>query len=409
VSRNKKVLTETPDLTELLSIGVFSKIVPKPIVDRALEQLDRASKRVRLFPASAVVYFVMAMSLFRNPPMEEILRIFTEACKQLSRQEGIDFPIPNKSAISQARSRLGSDVMRLIADDVLKPIAPPDFSGAWYRGMRIMAIDGTCFDVPDESENVAFFGYPSFSRGETAFPQVRVVALVETGTKKVTAAEFGPYKTSEQVLTTALINRAKLTPEMLLLADRNFVGYPLWSRIMSSEAKVLWRAKVGLNLPILESFPDGSNLSRLRDSKNAKLPDYPIRVIEYNLKDEKLPPGSENPGQEKYRLVTNIFDHKLAPALELAALYHERWEIETLYREFKTSLQGASTTLRSKTPELVLQELWGLLLVHFTLRVLMAESAWQVGIDPDKLSFLGAVRIVQRKVPLMAVFPPNEM
>ena len=400
-------LAETPNLTDLLSIGLFSKIVPKPTIDRALKQLGRESKRVRLFPATAVVYFTMAMSLFRTPPLEEILRIFSEACKQLSRQDGIDFQIPNKSAISQARIRLGSETMRLIADEVLKPIAPPEFAGAWYRGMRIMAIDGSCFEVPDESANIKFFGYQSTSRGEPAFPQARVVSLVETGTKVITAAEIGPYSCSEQALTTALIERAKLTPDMVLRADRNFPGYPLWSKSIASGAKLLWRAKVGLNLPIMESLPDGSYLSRFRDSRDSKLPFIPVRVIEYSLNDDNLPPGSEKPGLEKYRLVTNIFDHELAPAQELAALYHERWEIETLYGEFKKSLRGASTVLRSKTPDLVLQELWGLILVHFTLRVLMAESAWQVGLDPDKLSFIGAVRITQRKAPLIAVFPPR--
>jgi hypothetical protein len=277
--------------------------------------------------------------------------------------------------------------MRLIADRVLKPIAQADFPNAWYKGLRLMSFDGTCFDTPDESENASFFGYPSASRGQTAFPQVRVLALVETGTRTVTAAEMGPYRTSEHALTTTLLEKGKLTPKMLLLADRNFFCYRLWSKATATGAKLVWRAKVKLNLSVLEVLSDGSFISEINDSQDKKAKPIKVRVIEYKLKDTKISPENDQPGEDKYRLITNIFDHKLAPSDELAALYHERWEIETLYGEFKTVLQGASTVLRSKTPELVLQELWGLILVHFALRRLMAESAWHARLDPDKLKF----------------------
>jgi hypothetical protein len=318
------------------------------------------------------------------------------------------FKAPSKSSISEARSKLGFEPMRMIADSVLKPIAPHGFPGAWYRGMRLMAFDGTCFNLPDEKRNIDYFGYPSVSRGEPAFPQARVVSLVETGTKAVTAAEIGVCGTSEQTLTSTLIERGKLAPDMLVLADRNFVGYPLWSKAVSlTEAKLLWRCKIGLKLPIQENLPDGSFLSFIRDSRNRNLPSLPVRIVEYILRDEESPPEADPIGQVKYRLLTNIFDHKEAPAAELAALYHERWEIENMYGELKKSLCHGFLTLRSKTPELVLQELWGMILFHYSLRTVMAESTMRYGVKPNKLSFIKCVRILRRKLPLVAASPPR--
>jgi hypothetical protein len=158
---------------------------------------------------------------------------------------------------------------------------------------------------------------------------------------------------------------------------------------------------------MIDVLPDGSFTSLIRDSqdKNAEL--RKVRVIEYKLIDKNFDPGTEQTVEEKYRIITNIFDHELAPAEELATLYHERWEIETLYGEFKKGLHAVSTILRSKTPDLVIQELWGLMLVHFALRELMAESAWQVKLDPDRLSFKGALYVLRRKLPQAAAFPPR--
>jgi hypothetical protein len=237
-----------------------------------------------------------------------------------------------------------------------------------------------------------------------------VVSLIETGTKVVTAAEIGAYRTSEQALTSALIERGKLAPDMLVLADRNFVGYHLWHKAVTlTDAKLLWRGKIGLKLPIQENLPDGSFLSFIQDSRNKNSPKLPVRIIEYTLRDEVDPSGAEPIGQEKYRLFTNIFDHKAAPAGELAAMYHERWKIENMYGELKKSLFHGLLTLRSKTPELVLQELWGLILFHYCLRSMMAESAIRAGVNPDKLSFIKCVRIIRRKLPLVAASPPRRI
>ena len=263
-----------------------------------------------------------------------------------------------------------------------------------------MALDGSCMDVADEAANAEYFGYPGASRGDSAFPQARLLGLVECGTHAVVAAQVAPYSRSEQAMAEQLLP-AKLAPDMLVLADRNFYGFKLWQLACTSGAKLVWRVKANLKLPVQQLLPDGSYLSTVFDSSDRhQRTGQVVRVIDYTLQDSATAP------QDSYRLVTNILDPADAPALELAALYHERWEIEGVFDEFKTHLRANSTVLRSKTPELVQQELWGLLLAHFAIRELMAQAAWPRGIDPDRLSFTHAVRVIKRKMPQAAAVPP---
>jgi hypothetical protein len=361
-----------------------------------------------MFPAAAVVYFIITMSLWREAPIEEVLRILVENITVYYNGNKV-IACPGKSSISRARTKIGSDVMKEIADRILKPIATSINSESWYNNMRLMALDGSNLDLPDEIENKEAFGYPSSSRGETAFPQVRILSLVETGTYVITAAEIGPYRRSEQEMAAAIIERGKLHNNMLLLADRNFYGYGLWSKAILTGAKLLWRVKTNLNLPIEVILPDNSYISTIYDSKNRKtcIP-LKVRVIEYKLKDlSKNNNDVGYVGQDTYRLLTNIYDPLFAPSTELAKLYHERWEIESLYGEFKKTLLSNSTVIRSKTPLLVEQELWGLIIIHYALRNLMAHAAWEHKIDPDKLSFKNSVFVVRRKLPQLAAFPPS--
>ena len=263
-----------------------------------------------------------------------------------------------------------------------------------------MALDGSGMDVADEAANAKAFGYPSASRGQSAFPQLRLLGLVECGTHVVTAAQAGPYEQSEQAMAATLLP-SKLEPDMLVPADRNFYGFKLWRIADASGAKLLWRVKSNLKLPVERVLSDGSYLSTVYDSEDrTRSRGQRVRVIEYALQDSAVPT------QESYRLLTNLLDPEQAPALELAALYHERWEIEGVFDEFKTHLRANSTVLRSKTPELVLQELWGLLLAHFAIRQLMAQAAWPRALDPDRLSFTHAVRVIKRKMPQAAAVPP---
>jgi hypothetical protein len=266
--------------------------------------------------------------------------------------------------------------------------------------MRLIALDGSCMDVADESANAEFFGYPGASRGQSAFPQARLLGLVECGTHVVVSAEIAPYASSEQSMAAQLLPRA-LKPDMLVLADRNFFGFKLWRIACATQAKLVWRAKADRKLAVDRRLPDGSYLATVFDSEDKRRTDgQVVRVVEYGLEN------SATPTERSYRLVTNILDPNLAPALELAALYHERWEVEGVFDEFKTHLRANSTVLRSKTPDLVLQEMWGLLLAHFAIRQLMVRAAWPRGLDPDVLSFSHAVRVIKRKLPQAAAIPP---
>ena len=399
MARTRKALPAKVDVAHLISAGVLASVCPRWMIEEVLADTGRSSQRERLLPAPAVVYYVMALALWREAPLEEVLRVVCEGLQWLGGGEAAAVQA-SKSAISQARTRLGCEVMRQLAERVLRPLAAPGAPGAWYRGLRVMALDGSCMDVADEAANAEFFGYPGASRGQSAFPQARVLGLVECGTHVVTGAEIAPCGHSEQALAARLLP-AHLQPDMLVLADRNFYGFQLWQTACASGAMLAWRIKSNLKLPVEQMLADGSYLSTVFDSADwRRRAGQTVRVIDYTLQE------SAAPVQSSYRLVTNILDPAQAPGLELAALYHERWEIEGVFDEFKTHLKANSTVLRSKTPELVQQEVWGLLLAHFAVRQLMAQAAWPRGIDPDALSFTHAVRVIKRKLPQAAAIPP---
>lgn len=398
MARTRKALPQRVDVAHLISVGVLASICPRTLIDEVLAETDRASKRNRLLPAPAVVYFVMVLALWREAPIEEVLRVVCQSLQWLS--GGSHAFEASKAAISQARTRLGAQAMRRIAERVLRPIAEPGAPGCWYRGRRVMALDGSCMDVADEAGNAQYFGYPGGGRGDSAFPQLRALGLVECGTHVVAAAEIAPCVISERAMAAEALPRW-LDREMLLLADRGFYGFKLWTAACDTGAALLWRVSSPLKLPREQELGDGSYLSTVYDSaEHARKNGQRVRVIDYELL------GAVTPTKDEYRLVTNLLDPEEAPALELAALYHERWEIEGVFDEFKTHLRGASTVLRSKTPELVQQEFWGLLLAHFAVRQLMAQAAWRHELDPDELSFTGAVRVIKRNLPQAAAVSP---
>ena len=270
-----------------------------------------------------------------------------------------------------------------------------------------MSLDGTTLDVSDTPENTRAFGRPGSGRGVNAtgaFPQLRLVALVENGTHALCGAQLGDSRTHEVRLAAAVV--PTLTGEMLCLADRGFLGYDLFQQASATGAALVWRAKVIQQLPVLEQFPDGSYRSELRWNRHCRSPDrtpIPVRVVAYTL------PGMVD-AAVVYRLVTNILDAARAPAVDLARLYHERWEIETAFDEFKTHLRGGQRVLRSKTSALVQQEAWGFLLAHFALRALMHEAALGAlprARDPDTMSFVHVVRVTRRTLSHLAAIPPS--
>jgi hypothetical protein len=309
--------------------------------------------------------------------------------------------VAGKSGISQARSRLGPEPLKKLYETIVAPIAEQRTKGAWYRQWQLMSLDGSTLDVADTVDNDQAFGRPGASRGCSAYPKIRFVGLLENGTHVLWAAQVDKYATDEITLAQAVVPALK--KGMLCLADRFFPGYQLWRKAAQTGADLLWRVRHNARLEVDKRLADGSYLSRIypsaSDRRNQRKA-IVVRVIEYRLKDVA---GTE----PIYRLITTILDPKLAPAKELAALYHERWEIETTLDELKTHLRGAQIVLRSKTPELVQQEFYGLLMAHFAIRGLMHEAALQANEDPDRLSFLHAVRVVQRRMARWVAIPPS--
>jgi Transposase DDE domain len=291
--------------------------------------------------------------------------------------------------------------VKKLYDAVVAPIAEKGTKGAWYRQWRLVSLDGSTLDVADSAVNAKAFGRPGASRGRSAFPKIRFVALLENGTHVLWAAHMGKYATDELTLAKRVV--PALRQGMLCLADRFFPSYKLWRRAAATGADLLWRTRRNARLDVEKRLPDGSYLSRIYGSTSDRRKGRKgivVRVIDYRLKNVK---GAE----AIYRLITTILDHEKAPAQELAALYHERWEIETTLDELKTHLRGAQIVLRSKTPELVRQEFFGLLMAHFAIRGLMHEAALKADEDPDRLSFLHSVRVVQRRMARYGAIPPS--
>jgi hypothetical protein len=386
-------------LSDHISLGVIARAVPPERVRQVLAETGRASERERDLPAQVMVYYAIALALYMGSSTREVLRCLLEALRWLWGAEAVK--VAGKSGISQARSRLGDLPLRRLYEALVHPIATRATKGAWYRRWRLVSLDGSCLDVADTAANRAVFGCPAASRGESAFPQLRLAALVENGTHVLFGARMGPYAEGETTLAHEVLKA--LRPGMLCLADRQFFGYALWQAAAATGADLLWRVKHNLRLPREAVLADGSYLTTVYPSdkgRRHRQGGIRVRVVEYRLE------GSAE-AEPLYRLMTTILDPAKAPAAELAALYHERWEIEGALAELKTQLRGARVVLRSRTPELVRQEFWGLLLAHFAVRGLMHEAALQADEDPDRLSFSHAVRVVRRKAPLFAALPPS--
>jgi hypothetical protein len=387
-------------ITDYVSLGVVAKTFPIDTIRAILSAMDRGSIRERDFPAHVVMYYVIALALYMQSSAREVLRCLLEGLQWLTNSSQA-IKVPGKSGISQARTRLGWEPVRELHDQVVQPIAVATTRGAWYRLWRLVSLDGSTLDVADDPANEAAFGRPASSRGPSAYPQIRFVSLLENGTHVLFGSRMAPCTTSELALAREVLPQLK--PGMLCLSDRNFFGYQFWREACNTGADQLWRIKKNMRLPCEQPLPDGSYLSRMYPSerdRRHKTSGIVVRVIEYCL-------DGVADAEPIYRLVTSILDHEQAPAEELAALYHERWEIETTLDELKTHLRGAKIVLRSKTPDLVRQEFYGLIMAHYATRGLMHEAALKADEDPDRLSFVHAVRVIRRKLPQAPAIPPS--
>jgi hypothetical protein len=386
-------------LPDLVSVGLLMKVFPAQVVDAVIAECGRTEQRRRSLPARSMTYFAMGMALHSEGSYEDVLALISDGIAWAHREEGSG-RLANKAAISHARDRLGSEPMALLFERVAQPLAVEDTPGCWLAGRRLVAIDGTCLDLPDTPANDVFFGRPGVNKGErSAFPQARVVALAECGTHVMFEAVVGPYATSENALSGDLL--ARLRPGMLCLADRGFYSFKAWRKASATGADLLWRVKDNLNLEPVTDLPDGSWLADVFDSVADRRRQRPVRVrvVEYTVADGREPTGP-------YRLLTTILDHEEAPAAELAAAYAQRWEIETAFDELKTHQRGPRAVLRSKSPDLVTQEIWGHLCCHYAIRSLMFDAAEHAGHDPDRVSFVAALRISRRSIAQQGAFPP---
>jgi len=401
MARTVAELPAGPRLSDYISLGVLAKTFPRTQIDQILATTGKGSIRQRDLPAHVVVYYVIALAIYMQASYREVLRCLLEGLQWLA-GPSCPLKVTGKSGISQARTRLGAAPLQHLHDEVVGPIARAETRGAWYRDWRLVALDGSTFDVADTRENVKAFTRPAASRGRSAFPQVRIVSLVESGTHVLFGSVIGPYTDGETTLAHRVV--PALRRGMLCLADRMFFGWKLWTAALATGADLLWRIKRNARLPVERALPDGSYLSTVYASERDRrhqADGVRVRVIDYHL-------AGVTDAESLYRLVTTLLDATAAPAEALAALYHERWEIETALDELKTHLRGAQVVLRSKTPDLVRQECYGLLLAHFALRGLMHEVALKEDVDPDRLSCLHAVRVVRRTLPRAAVaIPPS--
>ena len=381
-------------LSDRVALGVLTATFPRQLVDEVIEATGRREQRNRLLPAHLTLYYVLAMTLFSSSGYEEVMRSLTEGLAWAS--DGREqYELPSQVAISKARTRLGPEPLAELFTHACVPLATPATPGAFYRQWRLVSMDGTTIDVADTPANAGVFARAGTGRGEgSAFPQVRVVALGECGTHAVIAAAMDSYAVGEVTLAKRLV--AALQPGMLCLADRGFTAHPLFSAAAATGAALLWRAKNNAVLPVLETLPDGSFRSELvaTPDKYRREDVLPVRVVEYAIDDEGRPGAIDT----TYRLLTTILDPTQAPADELAALYAQRWEIESIFDELKTHQRGPRVILRSRTPEGVYQEAWGYLCVHYALRALIHAAADRGDLDPDRISFTKALHAARRSV-----------
>jgi len=404
MARTKAVLGSGSRLSDHLAIAYLTLNCPLGRVREILKELGLQSQRRRDLPAEMVLFYVLALCLYRTVAYEEVLRIVVEGLRTVYGDE-ISSVVPTKGAISRARARLGPLPLEKIYAEQMRVTGRQDKPGAFYKGLRVMAIDGSTLDVADEKANAQHYGYPGSSRGSSAYPQLRFAALAECATHVMVGAQMAACKVSEQALARDVLQHADSS--MLVLADRGFVGYALWILAGEQGCKRLFRVRNNQVLPVIRELSDGSYISEIyQDQKTRRraakgLTDgvERVRVVEYEI-------TNEDGILTTYRLVTDLMDEAEAPAQELAFLYHRRWRVEMALDELKVHM-NESMTLRSKTPALVRQEFYALIFVHGAIRKLMADAADTTTYAAEELSFSAAFRVIRRRLPGSVAFSPS--
>src|SRR3954468_23698879 len=422
MARKAACLPKGTRISDYVTLGVLTATVPGELIDAVLSDTGKQSRRYRQLPARLMVYYVMALVLFAQASYGEVLRCLLEGVRWLH-LKGESTALAGKSAITKARSRLGIAPLGDLCERVARPLAEPGLPGAWYRGRRLVSLDGTTILVPDEPEltgtgaalraAVQFAGSRRLPAGPAARPDGKRHARDlrrRDRPLRHQRGRAGPAAAGAAAARHAVpgLSRKHACADGVrrsyasLRADRGFVGFELWRTARAPGADLLWRVKSNQKFPCRRRLPDGSSLSRLRPSSgpHRRQRAVVVRVIEYRL--DGVPDA-----EPLYRLITSLLDPESAPAAELAALYHERWEEEGAFAELKVTLPGRQLMLRSRRADLAEQELYALLLVHLALRGLMVQASRQGGCDPDTLSFIHTVRVVRRHLPFHAAFSPS--
>ncbi len=373
-------------------LQAIENAIPTQSIDQAIESTRSNQQRNRVLPTHLVVALVIAMNLWSKDSIEDVFKNLVHGLSSVWIRSGQRWKFPRKSSISEARQRVGPQVMSWLFGSIARPLATEQTPGAFLNGLRIMAVDGTTFDLPDTEANARVFGYPGTRAGtEASFPKARLVMLVEAGTHAITDALLCPYRKGERGRALKLLRSVK--PGMLLMWDRGLHSFKMVKAALDQGCHILGRVPANVKFEVVQVFEDGSYLSWIapdRKSKNKGAQRIPVRVIEYTIE--------ENGQAQTYRLITDLIDVAAFPALLLAQEYHQRWEVENTLDEFKTHLNDRKTPIRSKSPRGVVQEIYGWLLAHWAVRSLMVDAAQQEGISPLRLGFTGTLRVLRRAV-----------
>jgi len=402
MARTKAMLGTGARLSDYLSASLLARVFPAEMVNSVLDEHKSNSERIRRFPAAAGVYYCMALSLYPEAAYEQVFAVVAQG---LAWAAGAAEPAPvAKSSISQLRHKIGAAPLISLVHRACVPLADVrTHPEAFFAGLRLVAIDGSTFEVPDEADNVEQFGYPGSLNGHAGYPQAQCVVLVECATHAILDANMGAYRDSEWQVCQPLLRSLK--PGMLCLADRGFDAYEYWRKAKDTGSDLLWRCKSRRQLPVHRELADGSYLSVIYPPDKGRAASIAqaitVRVIEYEL------PGLPD-ALARYRLLTTLLDPLTAQAMELAALYHERWQIEAVFDELKTHLLQRRRVLRSKTAELVRQEFYGWVLAHYAVRWLMHQGASSHRLRHAELSFTSHVQLMRRAQPQSGAFPPSE-
>ena len=381
-----------------IDFDALPTVFPAREVEAVLSELERSGKRRRKLPAAATMYLIIALGLMVSTGAKRVLRRLLDQVRE--RDWVVDAPVSSEAAIHKARRRIGYEPLELLFERTARPLARKRTRGAWFRGRRVVTLDGSTLQVQDSPANARAFGRPATAKAPAAWPLIRFVMLAENGTRAAFGAAMGPWRTGEATLAREVVGL--LRDGMLCLADRLFFSYALWNEARASGADLLWRVPKNLQLPRIEVYKDRSYLSRIRPPQRGPLRRHEpvlVRVVEFTARRRDK--------SEHYRVITTILDPRAASAMELAQLYARRWTIETMLLELKTYLRGSQVLLRSRVPDLVRQDFWGLMLAYFGVRSLMHEAALEEDIEPKEISFVHALDVIIRRLPEAVPFSPS--